>query len=92
MEEFSEALVNMLRGGETRPCEAGYVNPVAVRAINGLSKELSWYPNTCHRFHEVSITPPKEVLEQRSDASLTISCHTYSCAKPGWSSCTCGNT
>lgn len=63
MEEFSEALDKMLRGAECNPYEVGYVSPVAVRKINGASIELSWYPNTFTRFHEVSITLPKDVFK-----------------------------
>ena len=60
MEEFDEALKSMLRREECNPYEVGYVSPVAIRKINDNSLELSWYPNTYTRFHEVSITLPRD--------------------------------
>jgi hypothetical protein len=62
MGEFSEALDKMLQGEECNPYEVGYVSPVAARKINEVSMELSWYPNTFTRFHEVSIILPKDVF------------------------------
>lgn len=62
MEEFSKELDKMLRGEEASPYEVGYVSPVAVRRITDPSVELSWYPNTWDRFHEVSVTLPKKVF------------------------------
>lgn len=63
MKEFDEALDRMLRGEECNPYEVGYVSPVAVRRVNGASLELSWYPNTYTRFHEVSISLPNEMIK-----------------------------
>jgi len=62
MEEFDAALHRMLRREECNPYEVGYVSPVAVRAINANSLDLSWYPSTYTRFHEVSITLPKDMI------------------------------
>ncbi|HAB90259.1 MAG TPA: hypothetical protein DCF84_06950 [Bacteroidetes bacterium] len=63
MEEFDDALHKMLSGEECNPYEVGYVSPVAVRAVNANSLDLSWYPNTHTRFHEVSITLPRDVVK-----------------------------
>lgn len=63
MEEFDEALKKMLRREECNPYEVGYVSPVAIRKINDNSLELSWYPNTYTRFHEVSITLPRDKVK-----------------------------
>jgi len=63
MKEFDEALGMMLRREECNPYEVGYVSPVAVRRINSTSLELSWYPNTFTRFHEVSITLPEDMVK-----------------------------
>lgn len=63
MNEFGEALQKMLRSEDCNPYEVGYVSPVAVRKINRTSLELSWYPNTHTRFHEVSITLPKDMVK-----------------------------
>lgn len=63
MAEFDEALQKMLRGESCNPYEVGYVSPVAIRTVNSNSLDLSWYPNTFTRFHEVSISLPREVVE-----------------------------
>lgn len=69
MKEFDEALGKMLSGKECSPYEVGYVSPVAVRKINSNSLELSWYPNTFTRFHEVSISLPKDAVKLCVDCS-----------------------
>lgn len=63
MEKFSAALINMLGGHEVNPYEVGYVGYVAGRKINTNSIELSWYPNIHTRFHEVSISIPKDKIK-----------------------------
>ena len=63
MNEFDVALRKMLRREECNPYEVGYVSPVAVRKINSNSLDLSWYPNTFTRFHEVSITLHKDKIK-----------------------------
>lgn len=63
MKDFDEALAKMLRREECNPSEVGYVSPIAVKKINSSSLELSWYPNTFTRFHEVSITLPKDMVK-----------------------------
>ncbi len=63
MGEFDEALGKMLRGEECNPYEVGYVSPVAVRRINNNSLDLSWYPNTFTRFHEVSTSLPRDMVK-----------------------------
>lgn len=63
IKEFDEALGKMLRREECNPYEVGYVSLVVVRKINDTSLELSWYPNTFTRFHEVSITLPKDMIK-----------------------------
>lgn len=62
MGEFDEALGKILRGEECNPYEVGFVSPVAVRTINKNSLDLSWYPNTFTRFHEVSISLPRDMV------------------------------
>lgn len=63
MEEFSAVLIKMLEGKEVNPYEVGYVGYVAGRKINTNSIDLSWYPNVHTRFHEVSISIPKEKVK-----------------------------
>ena len=62
MEEFSIALVGMLEGKSKSPYEVGYVSFVVGRQINDNSLDLSWYPNVHTRFHEVSISIPKDKI------------------------------
>jgi hypothetical protein len=69
MEEFSRALEKMLRGEEASPYEIGYMSRVKVRKTNGASMELSWYPDTWTRFHEVSIALPKAVFKAAIECS-----------------------
>ena len=38
----------------------GYISKVAVRKINLMSIDLSWYPNFYTRFHEVPVSLPKD--------------------------------
>lgn len=63
MGEFDEALLKMLKREECNPYEVGYVSPVAIRKINKNSLDLSWYPNTFTRFHEVSISLPRDKVK-----------------------------
>ena len=63
MEKFSDSLIKMLEENEGNPYEVGYVSYVAGRKINQNSIDLSWYPNVHTRFHEVSISIPKEKIK-----------------------------
>ena len=63
MEEFSSALIKMLKGQEGDPYEVGYVSYVACRKVNTNSIEMSWYVNVTNRFHEVSISIPKNQIK-----------------------------
>ena len=63
MEEFSAALIKMLEGKKGNPYEVGYVGYVAGRKINANSIDLSWYPNVHTRFHEISISIPKDKIK-----------------------------
>lgn len=63
MEEFSDSLIKMLEGNECNPYEVGSGGIVAGRKINDNSIDLSWYPNVLTRFHEISISLPKEKVK-----------------------------
>lgn len=63
MEEFSVALIQMFEKQGVNPYEVGYSGYVAVRKINSKSIDMSWYPNIHTRFHEVSISIPKEKIK-----------------------------
>ena len=60
MKEFDKALVKMFTGANCNPYEVGYASCVEVKKINESSIDLSWYANTIERFHEVSISVPKD--------------------------------
>ena len=63
MEEFSDSLIKMLEENDVNPYEIGYVGNIAGRKINENSIDLSWYPNVNTRFHEVSISIPKDKVK-----------------------------
>lgn len=41
------------------PDPVGYISYAAIRSISGEHLEISWYPNTYDRFHEVALRLPK---------------------------------
>ena len=63
MKEFDKALVKMFTGANCNPYEVGYASCVEVKQINESSIDLSWYANTIERFHEVSISIPKDKIK-----------------------------
>lgn len=71
MREFSDELEKLVQGEDCSPYEVGAVAPVAVRKINKTTLELSWYANTFTRFHEVSITLPKDMIK------ICVGCRQY---------------
>lgn len=71
MKEFDNALVTMIEGANNNPYEVGYGSFVEVRQINENSIDLSWYPNTHTRFHEVSISIPKDKVK------ICVGCDRY---------------
>lgn len=46
-------------GGEEADLYPGYVSYAAARSVSDNWLELSWYPNTFERFHEISVFLPK---------------------------------
>lgn len=58
LKDYEDSLLKIFDGGSYEA--VGYVSYIACRKINENSIELSWYPNTHTRFHEVSITLPKD--------------------------------
>jgi hypothetical protein len=59
MAEFAAALMRSVNGSDETAYSIGYYSDVAARAIHADSVELSWYPNTYTRFHQVRITLPR---------------------------------
>lgn len=64
---FSESFRKMIIGEVGVNYEVGCVSPVAVRKVNSKSLDLSWYPNTSTRFHEVSISLPRDKFKKCVD-------------------------
>lgn len=62
MAEFESALVRSVSGNGETAYSVGYSSVAAARAIGTDSIELSWYPNTHDRFHEVRITLPRSAF------------------------------
>ncbi len=58
IEEYEHAFLNFFCGGPDP--NVGYVSFAAVRKINSDSMDLYWYPNIFTRYHEVSISLPKD--------------------------------
>jgi hypothetical protein len=63
MKEVDNALMKMLKETKGSPYGIGYSNCVEARQINENSIDLSWYPNTHKRFHEVSISIPRDKVK-----------------------------
>ena len=58
MTDYDAAFTAMADGGPY--ANVGYISPAVARRVGPDSIELSWYPNTHERFHEVKITLPKD--------------------------------
>jgi hypothetical protein len=56
--EYEKVMLSVFDGGDYQ--SVGYVSYAAARKINESSIELSWYTNMDERFHEVSITLPRD--------------------------------
>ncbi len=56
MHEYEKSMTAFFEGNSSE--NVGYVGCVAARSVNANVIELSWYPNTYDRFHEVSIILP----------------------------------
>lgn len=58
LKPYEENLLQFINGGEYKA--VGYVSRIACRSINENTIELSWYLVTRDRFHEVSVSLPKD--------------------------------
>lgn len=47
---------------EADPYSVGYITPIHVSEVTSSGAEISWYPNTHDRFHEVKTFLPKEAF------------------------------
>ncbi len=57
LKEYDRAMIQFFNGADYQ--YVGFVSPMAARKINNTTIELSWYPNTYDRFHEVSVSLPR---------------------------------
>jgi hypothetical protein len=53
MEQYERELVRIVEGGN--PYVVGYQDWATPEKIHSLSAEITWYPNTITRFHEVPV-------------------------------------
>jgi len=58
LEDYDRMMMEFFEGADYE--YIGYVTPVAAIKVNRSSIELSWYPNTFDRFHEVPIRLPRD--------------------------------
>jgi hypothetical protein len=56
--QYEESLVSMFNGNDY--IAVGYISYAAIRRIDEFVLELSWYPNIHDRFHEVTVTLPRD--------------------------------
>lgn len=70
MEQYEEFLLKIIHGGDDEP--VGYVSPVAARSINSHDIDLTWYANVYDRWHEISVTLPKDQIV------MCVECWNYS--------------
>jgi hypothetical protein len=60
LRDWEAAQIEFFNGGADRI--VGYISWVAVRAVGDSILELSWYPNTSDRFHEVHVHLPRSAF------------------------------
>ncbi len=58
LSEYEKAMLSVFDGGDYQA--VGYISYAAARKVNESSIELSWYTNIYERFHEVSISLPRD--------------------------------
>ncbi len=62
LREYEEALVRSVKETGESAYTVGYYSAASARAISSDFIELSWYPNTHDRFHQVRITLPRSAF------------------------------
>ncbi len=58
IDEYEQSILRLAEDGDDKI--VGYISYAAANRINDNSIELSWYPDVYNRFHEVSISLPKD--------------------------------
>ncbi|MGE0733695.1 MAG: hypothetical protein AB7G15_02865 [Alphaproteobacteria bacterium] len=69
MRSYEASLINLVNGRRYK--NVGYISYAVVNRISDFAIELSWYPNTHTRLHEVRITLP------RSKFVTCVGCNAY---------------
>jgi hypothetical protein len=62
MAEYAKALVKSVDGASESAYTVGYYSAASARAVDPDSIELSWYPNTYDRFHQMRIRLPRSAF------------------------------
>ena len=63
MEEWERVWLESMGDDEdASPYEVGYITPVHIAEVTTAGAEISWYPNTHDRFHEVKTFLPREAF------------------------------
>jgi hypothetical protein len=62
MAEFEAALIKSFDEQAETAYSVGFYSPAAARAIGPDSAELTWYPNTFDRFHQMRISLPRSAF------------------------------
>jgi hypothetical protein len=62
MAEYDKALANSMNEAGESAYSVGYYSAAAVRSIGPDSIQLSWYPNTRDRFHQMRILLPRSAF------------------------------
>jgi hypothetical protein len=58
IKEYEQSMIDVFSGG--RGENVGYIGHIAGRRISDHTIDLSWYPNIYDRFHEVTISLPRD--------------------------------
>ncbi len=63
IEEWEEVWLKSMGGDEhASPYEVGYITSVHIAKVTTAGAEISWYPNTFDRFHEVKTFLPRDAF------------------------------
>lgn len=58
IDQYEASLVSLFNGAKDE--KVGYISYAVVRHVDEFGLDLSWYPNTYDRFHEVRVRLPRE--------------------------------
>jgi hypothetical protein len=58
LDRYEASLIALFNSGKYE--NVGYISYAAIRHVDHFGLDLSWYPNTHDRFHEVSVRLPRD--------------------------------